>query len=646
MSTSQLTLLNDVANDYELSTLYRRAHDMMRNVDGLQPQEAFDELLKFLFFKQANEERGPKLNAPSLEVIAWSKDEIQRLADSIRIAFADYVETFNSWFKELWKDQKFHLSDTALVNLYQIFCNVDFGKISFDIRSAALKEFLSAEMRRGMGIYLTPDDVVKMMVEFVSPTRTQSVYDLACGAGTFLIETLKLWRSKGKLKKSVIWGTDKNPRMLLLAELNMGHFSEVKFNRRVIDALFPEINDEYEWPIINSFDVIFTNPPFGVTLENTSFDLRGFNTCRTKDGYLTNRQQSEIIFIEQSLNYLKPGGILAIVLPKSVVTNSTFQTARKALDKQGYIYAAVILPPETFATTGTQASTVVLFVKKYESKENKKEKIHIALANVTNVGYDATGRVRTENQLTQLAEDLNLCLQTKKDVGICRFLPEIPKDETFTEFGNLLSGRMESTGTLKLRDVVEIVTNGRTPPRSSYTDEGLFVVKVGNLTGNGINWAARDRNFVDATEKQKRMKTKNLILKKGDILLTAAAHSPVYIAKKVDIVDYVPEWVGGIASFVGEVMLIRPNQKLIDPYILLAYLRMPSTMERLQMLIRGQTAHLYSRDVLELSLPVELLKSDAKMQKVADLLRQESELNSKINQCAFEQQQLLGYVKF
>ena len=620
---------------------------MMRNIDGLQPQEAFDELLKFLFFKQAHEDTGLKLPLP-VEIISLSKEDTQKLAKEVRQIFSGYVQIFNSWFRELWKDQEFNLSDIALVTLCELFRDVEFSKVPFDIRSSALKEFMSSEMRRGLGIYLTPDDVVKMMVEFVSPTPDQLVYDLACGSGTFLIETLKSFRrTTSKSQKNMIWGTDKNPRMLLLAELNMGHFPQIIFHRRVTDALFPEISDQDTWPTANSFDVIFTNPPFGVTLDNTSFDLRGFQTCRTKEGYLTNRQQSEVIFIERSLNYLKPGGILAIVLPKSVVTNSTLQTARKALEKQGYIYAAVILPPETFATTGTQASTVVIFVRKYLSKEERQEKVTIALANVTNVGYDATGRSRKDNQLVQLAQDLQSCLKSGSNVGLCQIMPEISKEHTFSEFGNLFAGRADKAySATKLWDVVECVTNGRTPPRISYTDEGLFVVKVGNLTGNGINWIARERNFVSAHEKEKRQKNSQLMLKKGDILLTAAAHSPVYIAKKVDILDTVPKWVGESASFVGEVMLIRPNQKLIDPYILLAYLRMSATTERLQMLVRGQTAHLYPSDVLGLSLPSELFEPNENLKKVADLLRDETELNSQLNEYAFKQKQILESIVF
>ena len=103
-----------------------------------------------------------------------------------------------------------------------------------------------------------------------------------------------------------------------------------------------------------------------------------------------------------------------------------------------------------------------------------------------------------------------------------------------------------------------------------YTSDGLFVVKVGNLTGNGINWQPRDRNFIDRSEISKRAK-QNLMIKEGDILLTSSAHSVIYIAKKVDIVHKIPKWVGGNASIVGEVMLLRPDKQKIDPYALLAY---------------------------------------------------------------------------
>ena len=40
-----------------LSLLYQRAHDRMRDVEGLLPQEAFDELLKFLSTRAVSKNR-------------------------------------------------------------------------------------------------------------------------------------------------------------------------------------------------------------------------------------------------------------------------------------------------------------------------------------------------------------------------------------------------------------------------------------------------------------------------------------------------------------------------------------------------------------------------------------------------------------
>lgn len=633
--------------DYELVNLYQSAHSIMRNVDGLQPQEALDELLKILFFKQANEELGPEITIPS-NLESLTDTDVQEFSKIIETNFLRYVKTFNSWFQELWKDANIYLSPKALVQIFNLFSGIVFSQVSFDIRSAAIKEFLTPDIRKGLGIYLTPDEVVKMMVNFVSPTNEQSVYDPTCGSGTFLIETIKFIQSPDKKenKKHTIWGTDKNPRMLLLAELNLGHYPSVLFNRRMIDALFPILDSQNKWPKKNSFDVIFTNPPFGVLLSNTAFDLRNFKTCRTSKNSLVTKQQSEVVFIEKNLEYLKPGGTLAIVLPKSITTNSSLNEARKVLGNLGYIYAAVLLPPETFAATGTQTSTVVLFIKKYGKDEDIDEPINIVSSDVKNVGFDATGRVREGNELPDLAEYMRNALAQNQTNRLCRILPSVPKRESFSDIRKLLSSTMVSHETIRLGDVVGIITNGRTPSRKNYAESGLFVVKVGNLTGKGINWEPRKRNFVDNIETSKRLRKSNLMLQKGDILLTAAAHSPVYIAQKVDIVQEIPNWLNSMASIVGEVMLVRVNKELIDPYALLAYFRIPNTKCNIQKLIRGQTAHLYAKDVLNLQIPKSLLKPDETLKELMHILEQEADLNDQLNRFSFEQQKTMELIKF
>ncbi len=638
-------MFNPTITPRDLASIYHRAHNLMRNIDGLQPQEAFDELLKYLFFKQVNEERGPELTLSyRLSETGLFSEDHESVAGDIRSLFPEYLKSANSWSSEIWRDGKFHLSDKALSSLYQLFREVAFGRIPFDTRSAAIKEFLPPGVRRGLGIYLTPDDVVRMMVEFVDPEPGSRVYDPACGSGTFLIEVLKRWKSNDTGQQAV-WGADKNPRMLLLAELNIGHLADSTFHRRLGDSLFglEGVREGSEtWIQANSLDTVFTNPPFGVLLDGATRDLSGFRTCINPHGETRKKQHSEVVFIEQSLRLLRPGGTLAIVLPKSVLTNATFSQARSYLDELGHVYAIATLPPETFQTTGTQATTVVLFARKYEEREDRTKKVRIGLAEVKNVGFDSTGRAREGSDLPFIASYMKKSLTQKSGVGACKLLPETPKGSTFSKLADLISGRARRGSGKTLRDLVEVARTGKTPSRSSYSESGVFVVKVGNLTGKGINWSPRDRNFINDEDGKIRTGNKGLLLQENDILLTASAHSPVYIAKKVDILTALPPWIGDVASFVGEVMMLRPKRDEIDPFNLLAYLRLPETMEKIQRRVRGQTAHLHADDLLSLPIPDVALKPSNNMRSLVDSLKREAKLNDELSALVHEQSRLMN----
>ena len=70
---------------------------------------------------------------------------------------------------------------------------------------------------------LPPEDVVRTMIEIVAPKSSDIVLDPACGTGTFLMETARfLSTQRSQRGPFAIYGVDKNPRMLLLADLNLG----------------------------------------------------------------------------------------------------------------------------------------------------------------------------------------------------------------------------------------------------------------------------------------------------------------------------------------------------------------------------------------------------------------------------------------
>ena len=604
----------------ELARIYREAHNIMRNVDGLQPQEAFDELLKYMFFKQ------------NYEVLTKSNEPIS--SDSVREHFSAYLGKANSWSSEIWRECEIFLSDECLSDIHDLLFPIEFSKVNYDVRSHALKEFLTPDIRKGLGVFLTPDDVVSAIVDFMPNDIKLKVLDPACGSGTFLIEYLKKLNSK---TLSRVFGIDKSPRMLLLADLNLGHFSKIKFEKKLSDSLKDTESN-------NVFDLILTNPPFGVSLDARDYNFDKYLSCKDHQGYPLKKQTSEIVFIEQCLQLLKSGGTLAIVIPKSIATNNTLQTARRSLSGYGYIYAVMSLPPETFSSTGTQTTTIVLFVRKYKNKNEINEPINLALATIDNVGFDSTGRKREGNKLPKFASYMNKAISDEIPHEFVELRYYENKSETFSRLSDVFIIKKKNKNDLLLENVCQFIGTGRTPARKDYSQKGNFLIKVGNLSGSGINWEARERNFISNQETEKRQKSKKpLILQRGDILLTASAHSPIYIAKKSDIFTQIPAFLNTEhISFVGEVMLIRVKPDKIDPYLLLAFLRSREAIETIQKMVRGQTAHLHPADISQLVLPGELFKSGSKYEKAAKVIKEQNELSEKMSALIARQTNILN----
>ena len=618
---------------HQLASLYGRAHDLMRSSDGLQPLEAFDELLKYLLFRERSEDLGEVVAEPSLFVAgSLFASDPEGTASSIQRLFAECLREDAPWALQLWPDARFRISATTLLQVHDLFRELKLDDVPFDMRSSALSQFLTPGMRRSLGIYLTPDDIVRMVVELVAASPGQRVYDPACGSGTFLIETAASWSSRPRADAPSIWGSDTNARMLLLAQLNLGHSYDIDFRDLLRDALAIDAEAVDGWPEDGTFDAVLTNPPFGMVVDSRTYDFGRFQTCLDDQGYRLKHQQSEVIFVERCLGLLRPGGTLAIVVPRSVITNRRLHHAREAIESLGHVYAVVGLPPETFALTGTQVNTAVLFMRRYEAGEERSAMTRIAWVNVQNVGIDSTGRPRTGSELPDVAAAVRSSLDTGCSSGLSLLSEPVPKHRSLSMLGQIMSTPEPKAGGdreqgPRLGDLLEAAATGRTPQRSAYSDEGLFLVKVRNLTGHGISWTPSERNFAAGKDAASRRRSPRMMLAPGDLVLTSSAHSPVYIAQKVDVIPEIPDWIGGAASFVAEVMMLRPNRELVDPYALLTFLRTRTAVERIQLMVTGQTAHLRPDDLMELRIPPAVLAPDrGPLLEAATLLRQECEL--------------------
>ena len=114
-----------------------------------------------------------------------------------------------------------------------------------------------------------------------------------------------------------------------------------------------------------NFDVLLTNPPFAGEIIERGL-LKEYDLAKKDDGKLRNKMERHILFIERTLNFIRPGGRMAIVLPQGVLNNTNMEYVRNYLLDKARILAVVGLDINTFRPhTGTKTS--VLFLQKWPS---------------------------------------------------------------------------------------------------------------------------------------------------------------------------------------------------------------------------------------------------------------------------------------
>jgi len=141
----------------------------------------------------------------------------------------------------------------------------------------------------------------------------------------------------------------------------------------------------YKFPVCESFDVVISNPPFGITLASETLGSLPQNYV------LPSTVPSECLFLERWFQLLKAGGRLAVVVPESLLNATDNVDARMLLYRFCWIRGIVSLPRNLFIETPTLTS--LLFAQKKSRKEIEQwdaawERARVALEN-------RVGEVRT-----------------------------------------------------------------------------------------------------------------------------------------------------------------------------------------------------------------------------------------------------------
>jgi len=254
------------------------------------------------------------------------------------------------------------------------------------------------------------------MVRVMSPETKDLILDPFCGSAHFLSQSLDHVRrhldsaaSKAyhEFAFGKLHGIEKSDRMVRVAMTDMRLHGDGHSNIRCTDALLDFSN--YSDLEAESFDLVLTNPPFGSLLGGESISQLGvFELAAGKRSV-----PLEVLGLERSLQFVRPGGRVGIVLPDGILTNRKTKYVRDWLQSKARVRAIVSLPIETFSPFGANIKTSILFLRKWERGETKTTKYPVTLVRIDAVGYDASGRKREEDDLPVAADTLCEELRTK-----------------------------------------------------------------------------------------------------------------------------------------------------------------------------------------------------------------------------------------
>lgn len=145
-------------------------------------------------------------------------------------------------------------------------------------------------------------------------------------------------------------------------------------------------------------------------------------------------------------------------------------------------------------------------------------------------------------------------------------------------------------------DVLPLLKLLETPPSSGRgglplsSDGEVKIVKPANLTDLFfVDLTNCERTTIDAYNSSEKGR-----LQDGDILVLSAAHAEGYIGTNTSIVHLNDN---EKAICIGELIRLRPNIEKINPYYLILYLNSMIGKYMLNYSVRGQTVHLYPKDI-------------------------------------------------
>ena len=394
--------------------------------------DVFEEVFKLIFTKLYDEMESGRKNDRHLEFRNYGDTETE-LKEKLQNLFNEAKEKWSGVFTE---DAKIMLTPSHLSVCVSSLQDVKLFNSNLDVVDEAFEYLINKSSKGEKGQYFTPRYVIDMCVRMLNPSEKETMIDTASGSCGFPVHTIfyvwqKILESKG-MKKSHLFTLEQKPQecvdyvqnkvfaidfdekavrvartLNLIAgdgQTNVLHLNTLDYERWDENLKDENWQETYfnGWNKLKKmrldkssnrdfkFDILMANPPFAGDIKESRI-LSKYELSKNSAGKMASKVGRDILFIERNLDFLKPGGRMAIVLPQGRFNNSSDKYIRDYIAERCRILAVVGLHGNVFKPhTGTKTS--VLFVQKWDDELcPKKDDYPIFFATMQEPSKDNSG---------------------------------------------------------------------------------------------------------------------------------------------------------------------------------------------------------------------------------------------------------------
>lgn len=367
--------------------------------------DVFEELFKLIFTKLYDEMESGRNKSRNLEFRNYGdtetelKEKLQRLFDRAK----------HKWSGVFTEDSRLMLTPSHLSVCVSSLQDVKLFNSNLEVVDEAFEYLINKSSKGEKGQYFTPRYVIDMCVKMLNPKKEETVIDTASGSCGFPVHSIfyvweQILKEKG-LEKSHLFSIEDKPiectdyvvekvfaidfdekAVRVARTLNLiagdGQTNVLHLNTLDYERWDENLKDE-DWQTTyfngwnklkklrsnkNSnrdfqFDILMANPPFAGDIKESRI-LAKYELGKKPDGKYQTKVGRDILFIERNLDFLKPGGRMAVVLPQGRLNNSSDKQIREYIAERCRILGVVGLHGNVFKPhTGTKTS--VLFLQKW-----------------------------------------------------------------------------------------------------------------------------------------------------------------------------------------------------------------------------------------------------------------------------------------